>query len=372
VGIATSRCASGAGHGMGARDRGRPADPSDARRGRHPPDDFAPRQVSEPYVETRRPYRVELGDGHDILVALYDADLSAPSRSSRTRRRCRSFARRCRAAPGIRRAPDDEPPLVVIATDGEYGHHLPFRERPSVVQPLGDGATRATRSSRRGRAARARRPAVLDGPDRRADIVELSPRRAAPGADRACASDLELEAAAAAARATRRGHRHGHRDQVHRPPGPPDPWAVRDAYVDAFRSRGGDALPTDGCRRPLRKAVWFPAVSDVRDPPRAHGGAALAPGHVQQRRLVLGRPDAAGDRRSCARGAGDPMSTACRCRPEPAGRRPALSSSPGHRIDGAEIYARALAAVGQPGVEDWPDAEASGSGRPGTPAARIL
>ena len=30
----------------------------------------------------------------------------------------------------------------------------------------------------------------------------------------------------------------------------------------------------------------------------------------------------------------------------------ALFSSPGHRIDGAPIYGRALAAVGQPGVED--------------------
>ena len=30
----------------------------------------------------------------------------------------------------------------------------------------------------------------------------------------------------------------------------------------------------------------------------------------------------------------------------------ALFSSPGHRIDGATIYGRALAAVGQPGVED--------------------
>ena len=30
----------------------------------------------------------------------------------------------------------------------------------------------------------------------------------------------------------------------------------------------------------------------------------------------------------------------------------ALSASPGHRIDGAEIYRRALAAVGQPGAED--------------------
>ena len=68
---------------------------------------LAPWQVAEPYVETRRPYRVELGDGRDIVVALYDADLSAAiSFEPHATADADRFAReRARAAPGIRDAP---------------------------------------------------------------------------------------------------------------------------------------------------------------------------------------------------------------------------------------------------------------------------
>ena len=139
-------------------------------------------------------------------------------------------------------------------------------------------------------------------------------------------------------------------------PGSPDPWAARDAYVDVVLGvEAADAfarrwLSGDGSGR--RSA---PGGARSIDLPRAHGGPALAAGDVQQRRLVLGRPDAAGDGGGPARrGPGGPdRRRAGRCRARaPAGGRPRAVQLAGPRIDGATIYGRALAAVGQPGVED--------------------
>ena len=67
-----------------------------------------------------------------IVVALYDGGLSAAvsfepratADADRVRRRVDVVPRLASGA-----LPDDEPPLVVIATDGElYGHHQPFRD----------------------------------------------------------------------------------------------------------------------------------------------------------------------------------------------------------------------------------------------------
>jgi len=96
---------------------------------------LAPWQASDT-IDSRHPYRVELGDGASIVVAFYDAGLSAavsfePEATSDADR----FARD-RVAPrlsGPSPAPGDEPslsaPLALIATDGElYGHHQQFRD----------------------------------------------------------------------------------------------------------------------------------------------------------------------------------------------------------------------------------------------------
>jgi len=92
---------------------------------------LAPWQSTTANLETRRPYRVELGGGRSIVVAFYDAGLSSavsfePAATADADR----FARD-RVAPRFGGTPfaDGEPGLVVIATDGElYGHHQQFRD----------------------------------------------------------------------------------------------------------------------------------------------------------------------------------------------------------------------------------------------------
>ncbi|MFL5679826.1 MAG: DUF3536 domain-containing protein [Chloroflexota bacterium] len=92
---------------------------------------LAPWQASAANLETRRPYRVELGGGRSIIVAFYDGGLSSavsfePAATADADR----FARD-RVAPRFGGTPfaDGEPGLVVIATDGElYGHHQQFRD----------------------------------------------------------------------------------------------------------------------------------------------------------------------------------------------------------------------------------------------------
>jgi hypothetical protein len=107
---------------------------------------LAPWQAGAANVDTRRPYRVELGGGRSIVVAFYDGPLSAavsfePSATSDADR----FARE-RVAPRLSSPlPGGEAPLVVIATDGElYGHHQPFRDLflERLVSPSPDGPDR--------------------------------------------------------------------------------------------------------------------------------------------------------------------------------------------------------------------------------------
>lgn len=91
---------------------------------------LAPWQADESGIDTRHPYRVDLGSDEWILAFFYDAGLSAsvsfePEATADADR----FARE-RVAPRLRggTAPFDAP-LAVIATDGElYGHHQQFRD----------------------------------------------------------------------------------------------------------------------------------------------------------------------------------------------------------------------------------------------------
>jgi Domain of unknown function (DUF3536)/Glycosyl hydrolase family 57 len=92
---------------------------------------LAPWQADQPGLDTRRPYRVDVGGGRSIVVAFYDGGLSAsvsfePSATSDADRFARDrVATRLAGSPTF----DGQPPLVVIATDGElYGHHQQFRD----------------------------------------------------------------------------------------------------------------------------------------------------------------------------------------------------------------------------------------------------
>jgi hypothetical protein len=92
---------------------------------------LAPWQAAEGHLETRRPYRVEVGGGQHIVVAFYDAGLSGaasfePSATADADRFARErVATRLAGTP----LPGGEPGLVVLATDGElYGHHQQFRD----------------------------------------------------------------------------------------------------------------------------------------------------------------------------------------------------------------------------------------------------
>ena len=82
-------------------------------------------------LDTRRPARLDLGDGRSIVAVLYDGSLSAavsfdPAATIDADRFVRD-----RLLPRLHQEPlpGDSPPLVVIATDGElYGHHQPLRD----------------------------------------------------------------------------------------------------------------------------------------------------------------------------------------------------------------------------------------------------
>jgi len=93
---------------------------------------LAPWQGADSGIDSRRPYRVNVGGGLSIVVAFYDAGLSAavsfePEATSDADRFARErVAVRLGSATS---AADAGAPLAVIATDGElYGHHQQFRD----------------------------------------------------------------------------------------------------------------------------------------------------------------------------------------------------------------------------------------------------
>lgn len=82
-------------------------------------------------LDTRRPVRVDLGDGRSIVAVLYDGQLSAAVSFDPTATVDADWFVRDRLLPRFHQEPlpGEAPPLVVIATDGElYGHHQPMRD----------------------------------------------------------------------------------------------------------------------------------------------------------------------------------------------------------------------------------------------------
>jgi hypothetical protein len=87
--------------------------------------------VDDGELDTRRPVRVELGDGRSIVAVLYDGLLSAAVSFEPAATVDADWFVRDRLLPRLSQEPlpGEAPPLVVIATDGElYGHHQPLRD----------------------------------------------------------------------------------------------------------------------------------------------------------------------------------------------------------------------------------------------------
>jgi hypothetical protein len=92
---------------------------------------LAPWQAEDSRLDTRRPYRVDLGGDRAIIVVFFDAGLSAAaSFEPGATVDADSFARE-RVSPRLADPSfsDDAPLMAVIATDGEmYGHHQESRD----------------------------------------------------------------------------------------------------------------------------------------------------------------------------------------------------------------------------------------------------
>ena len=98
---------------------------------------LAPWQTVTAALESRRPHRVDLGDGQSLVVSFYDAALSGavsfqPAETADADRFAREWVLP-RTSSALHRDSSSSwqagSPLVVIATDGElYGHHQPFRD----------------------------------------------------------------------------------------------------------------------------------------------------------------------------------------------------------------------------------------------------
>jgi hypothetical protein len=318
---------------------------------------LAPWQADAHHVDTRRPYRVDVGGGRHVVVAFYDGELSsAVSFEPAVTRDADRFARE-RVAPRLAaHLGDGVVPTVVIATDGElYGHHQPFRDLflHRLVAP--DEATRD-----RGYDVVTLAEAIAEAPGHPHPEVRIRDRTSwschhgvlrwsgeCPDAVdgrwkaplRAClerlagAIDLATEELCA------------------RLPGRPDPWTARDRYVDVIvGAEEGEAFAAsclapsasaDDRRRLLaileaqrwRLAMfascgWYwedPARTETRQVLRAAARAA---------RLVDGLAGTSLEDRLVA-----DLTT---------------FTSPALGIDGATIYRRALAEVGQPppGIRD--------------------
>jgi Domain of unknown function (DUF3536)/Glycosyl hydrolase family 57 len=313
---------------------------------------LAPWQADDHGIDTRRPYRVGLGDGKSIVVAFYDGDLSgavsfAPHATADADRFAQDIVEGRMSAETL---PDDEPPLVVIATDGElYGHHQTFRELflERLVQPrnVGDGLDFDVLPLAE---------ALAETPGRPFRDVSINERTSWSchhgvlrwTAECACVPDGRWKGPLRAAlERLAAGIDVATTQAATELPGSLDPWAARDAYVDvvigaedaaAFAGRwlGGSTDPAaTGAFLALMEAqrwrlAMFASDGWYWDEPLRPETAAVMRAAARATRLV-GGPAAAGlERRLVA--------------------DLALFSSPGHHLDGAEIYRRSLVEVGQP------------------------
>jgi hypothetical protein len=313
---------------------------------------LAPWQSAEPGIDTRRPYRVEAGDGRSVVVVFYDAGLSTsvsfePEATSDADR----FAReRVAARLGGGDVAKGQPPLALIASDGElYGHHQQFRDLflQRLVSPEPESADRGFDVVRLAEA-------IAEEPGRPHPVIRIADRTSwschhgvlrwwsecADAADGRWKGPLR-----AAFERLAGGIDLATEATFLRLPGAPDPWTLRDAWVDvvvgattaeAFVAEHAPSVTTEADAGKIvslleaqrwRLAMfasdgWFwddPIRVETRQVLRAAGRAAQivddVAGTSLEARLI------------------DDLS---------------LFVSPSRGLDGAEIYGIALADVGQP------------------------
>jgi hypothetical protein len=312
---------------------------------------LAPWQIWDGQPETRRPYRVELRDGRQMVVAVYDGPLSGavsfdPIETADADRFARErLVPRFLADP----LPDDERPLILIATDGElYGHHQPFRELflRRLVQRRPDG-------SGHGFDVTSLADALREPPGRPFPAVRIVERTSWSchhgvlrwSGDCPCGGDATWKAPLRAALDRLAAGIDAVTERLAEGlPGRPDPWPARDAYVDVVvgaespTAFAGRWLADDGA--PAREVLlaimeaqrWRLAMfaSDAwfwGDPVRPEAMSVLRAAAWAARQI-----DALGGSGLERRLVADLS----------------MLHSPGRHLDGAEIYRRALTEVGQP------------------------
>jgi hypothetical protein len=313
---------------------------------------LAPWQAAESHLETRRPYRVELGGGRTIVVAFYDAGLSAavsfePAATADADRFARErIAARLAGMP----LPTGEPGLVVVATDGElYGHHQQFRDLflQRLVAPADD-------TPDRGFDVVELATALVDTPDepfRTVRIVERTSWSCHHGVARwsaecADAHDGRWKGPLRAAFERLAGGIDALTAQRFASlPAAPDPWAARDAFIEvvlgieppaAFAARWlGDAAPAADRRAFLDlleaqrwRLAMFASDGWYWDDPMRPETRQVMRAAARSARIVDGAEGTRLERALCA--------------------DLALFVSPGHGLDGGAIYRQALSEVGQP------------------------
>ena len=200
---------------------------------------LAPWQAADPGIDTRRPYRVDVGGGRSVVVVFYDAGLSTsvsfePEATSDADR----FAReRVAARLGGGDLPDGGPPLALIASDGElYGRHQQFRDLflQRLVAPDPASADRGFDIVRLA-------DAIATEPGRPHPVIRINDRTSwschhgvlrwyaecADAADGRWKGPLRTAFERLAG-----GIDFATEAAFDRLPGAPDPWPLRDAWVD--------------------------------------------------------------------------------------------------------------------------------------------
>jgi Domain of unknown function (DUF3536)/Glycosyl hydrolase family 57 len=199
---------------------------------------LAPWQVETDGLDTRRPARIDLGDGRSMVVAIYDGLLSAAVSFEPWATVDADRFVTDRLMPRFTTDPlqDGPPPLVIIASDGElYGHHQPFREQflarlLGATAPPGRPFARPSLSAAIDAAAAHQLPTV--------GLRERTSWSCHHGVERwaascACVPDGTWKGPLRIAMERLAGGVDALTDRLARElPGSPDPWAARDAYVD--------------------------------------------------------------------------------------------------------------------------------------------